>query len=183
MHDAPSAASILAMVKLSAKVNALDRCRILAEAKFLYESKHPETKRGAWGLISKGQRRPGPPAFVVLAAHLTGRSQREIRRAIAIWSRLTVAARVRLTGHKLSGNQSFLYSLAKLNPERQAAALDGVLALRGEKDTEPRSLKTPDNWKGQLEYSVSDYLRAVSDNDLIAELRARFFNSVGDNHV
>lgn len=162
MTRAASADNLLALVKIGTKVNVLERCRVLAEAKQVYITLHPETRKG--GKRKKLASRSGPPAFVRYAADLTGNSVRSIDLSISIWNGLSPDSRDRLSGLAISGNQRELQVLSRLPPDHQCAALDRLLA--GEATS----------FTGQLGKSlraVTPDLTAVSRRDLIAELWRR----------
>lgn len=157
-----SADHLLALVKLGIKVNALERCRVLAEAKNAYVKLHPETRHG--GKRNKHVARSGPPAFGSYAARLTGVSRQTISLCNSIWGRLSADSRDRLSGLPISDNQRELEALSRLPPDRQRQGLDHLMA--GEIDTFGGAERVA------CPPSTPDLTR-VSRRDLIAELWRR----------
>lgn len=157
-----SADHLLALVKLGTKVNVLERCRVLTEAKQVYVRLHPETRHG--GKLNKLAPRLGPPTFVNYAADLIGCSGRSICLAIAIWNGLSPDSRARLSGLAISDNQRELQALSRLSADHQRRELDRLMA--GEIDTFGGSVGI------ECPPPAPDLTR-VSRRDLVAELWRR----------
>lgn len=108
------------------ELTALDRARFLLERKRLYEALNPDAKHG-------GDRRSDQVAnlatwsFSEDIAEKTGLSERTVRRACELASKLSpdVVAQVRHT--PLASNQAALEALAKQPHERQLAAVAQLL--------------------------------------------------------
>ena len=155
--DRTQADNLLAVLRLGQKVRALDRCRILAEAKAAYLLLHPETRRG--GQRKKGRKVSGVPPFALYAAGLTGYSLRSILADIAIWNGLSAESRERLAASALSGNQRCLRAIAKLPHTQQAEAITRWQA-------DPSALDP-------LPCAAPPDLSAIPTRDLLAELIRR----------
>lgn len=109
------------------ELTALDRARFLLERKRLYEALHPEAKHGA-NQFTRGVANLATPSFSEDIAEKVGLSERSIRRACELASKLSpdVVAKVRHT--PLASNQAALEALAKHPYERQLAAVKLILA-------------------------------------------------------
>lgn len=109
------------------ELTKLDRARFLLERKRLYEALNPGSKHG-------GDRRSDQAAkmatwsFADDIGEKTGLSDRTVQRACEIASRLSPEAIKRITGTSLADHQASLEALAKQPAERQAQALDQMLA-------------------------------------------------------
>lgn len=159
----------------------LERCEALTELKAVYEDLYPEARKGG----DKGNQHTGGKkrqteifSFSQMAAEATGLSDRAIRLAVAIWTGLSISAKVRVRGTWIEGKQSELRTLSEASENIQAAVLDllfstppkagsvadALVLAEGRKLTDP-SEKTyraiVDKWKkfpiGQKRNFVSVY--------------------------
>lgn len=117
-----------------------DRAVFLARRKEIYDTLHPEAKRGAKGrqVIEKGQ----TANFAVWAksfskdtAERVGLSDRSVRLAVSIVSKIAPSLHEVIAGLPLADNQAELEALAKQGPERQAEV---VKLLTRDTDPLPR---------------------------------------------
>lgn len=107
-------------------LKGLERARFLAEWKRIYEARNPETRKGAHG-HNKGRLENGIFPFSRLAARKLGCDRSTVEKSVALFSRLTDAVRRRIAGTWIADKDSELRALAKLEPERQAAAVAAML--------------------------------------------------------
>lgn len=101
------------------ELNPLDRAAFLAERKAVYETLHPETKKGVAG----GKARQGSAtnmfSFAEDAAERTQLSAKTIRRAVQIHSKLSADVRRAVAGTELAHKEGELFALSRLAPKDQ----------------------------------------------------------------
>jgi len=112
---------------------ALDRCHHLHELKQVWERMYPQVKHGGDRKSIKRKRLPLDPdqpeifGFARATAEKIGLSERAIKLAVTIWTRLTPASRLRLTDTDLARKQTELKVLSEQKPAMQAKILDLIL--------------------------------------------------------
>jgi ParB family chromosome partitioning protein len=130
---------------------ALDRCQHLWVLKQVWERLHPETKRGARGLLkanekmTKRQSLPSGDAdpadirsddmpvvfgFSRAVVEEVGLCQRSIRDGVRIWTCLSPASRAALVGTELAEKMTELKALSEHGAAIQAAILNLILVER-----------------------------------------------------
>ncbi|MEQ8585221.1 MAG: ParB N-terminal domain-containing protein [Thalassobaculaceae bacterium] len=117
-----------------------DRAVFLARRKEIYDALHPEATPGAKGrqVIEKGQTANSAiwaKSFSQDTAERVGLSDRSVRLAVSIVSKIDPSLHDVIAGLPLADNQSELEALAKQGPERQA---DVVRLLTRDTDPLPR---------------------------------------------
>lgn len=109
------------------ELNPLDRAVFLSERKRIYEGLYPETVAGVAG----GKARQGSATEIISFAKDTaercGITERAVRLAVSIATKLTPEVRARIAGTDLVKKQAELLTLAKLAPAEQMAAVNLVL--------------------------------------------------------
>lgn len=115
------------------ELNPLDRATFLHERKALYEKLHPETKRGG----DRGNQHTGGKdrqteiiSFSRDTAERVGLTDRTVRMAVMIATRLAPDVKARIVGTALARNQSELLTLAKLPPEEQRLVAAELLSAQ-----------------------------------------------------
>lgn len=113
------------------ELSPLDRAVFLAERKRLYEALHPEARHGAQGGRGGKRNETDTMSFSKATAERCGLTERTIRRAVAIATRLTGDSRRRIAGTDLAKKQNELLALSRLDAADQAAVLDLLLPADG----------------------------------------------------
>ncbi len=108
-----------------AELTAAQRSKQLAKRKELYESLHPETKKGAQGggKNGKGTRKrteSDKMSFSEDTAAKTGKSKRTVERAVKVGEKLADDALFKLGSHPIANNQAELAKLAEYTAKEQA---------------------------------------------------------------
>ena len=114
------------------ELNKLDRAANLAELIAVYEELHPEIRHGG-DRKSQAARNKDEDQTAILAirseiAEKVGLSDRSIRRAVAIWTGLSPASRIRLPGTPFANDQAGLQMLSGLDAAMQKKVLDLLLS-------------------------------------------------------
>ena len=107
------------------ELTPLDRAAFLAQRKEVYEALHPEARHGG-DRRSPARNQTATMAiwsFSRDAAEKTGLSERSIRRAVRIWTRLGPEVVGRLRGTTVGASGKELEALAKLDPETRSKAV------------------------------------------------------------
>jgi len=109
-----------------AELTAAQRSKQLAKRKELYESLHPETRKGVAGGKASGESRKGSKrtsdkmSFVQDTAAKTGKSKRTVERAVKVGEKLADDALFKLGSHPIANNQAELAKLAEYTAKEQA---------------------------------------------------------------
>lgn len=112
-------------------LDPLDRAVFLARRKALHEKLYPEARHGAQGGRGGKRNETDTMSFSKATAERCGLTERTIRRAVAIATRLTGDSRRRIVGTDLAKKQSELLALSRLDAADQAAVLDLLLPADG----------------------------------------------------
>jgi ParB family chromosome partitioning protein len=113
----------------------------LARRKEIYEALHPGAKRGAAGNAAQGKNdltaRTAVRSFVADTAEKTGKSQRTIRKDVAVGEKLDGEAVDDILNTPVADNKSELKALSELPPEQQRTVAKKI------KSGEVKSVKEP----------------------------------------
>lgn len=124
------------------ELNPLDRAVFLWERQAIYVRLHPETKAGVAG----GKARQGSAtdimSFAADVAARCGLTERTIRRATFISTKLAADVRASLAGTHVAKNQAELLALAKLGHGEQRAVLAMLLGETPKAKTVKGALRT-----------------------------------------
>ncbi|MBB4018198.1 ParB family chromosome partitioning protein [Chelatococcus caeni] len=132
------------------ELSPLDHAAHLAERKRIYEELYPETRQGEAGAAARWMQRT-KLSFASEVAEKLRVSERDVRRSIARYSKISPDVRARIAGTWIADKGVDLDALAKLGPDEQRAVVDMILAggdapksvgaavkaLRGEREAKP----------------------------------------------
>lgn len=108
-------------------LSVLDEAKFLAERKAIYERLHPETKRGAQGGRGGKKNETDSESFSKTIAGRMGRSDRHIRRRVALWNALDPRVREQLELHPVADDAGQLLALAKQSATTQRSIASRIV--------------------------------------------------------
>lgn len=167
------------------ELNPLDRAVFLAERKSLYEALHPEAKKGGnRGNQHTGGRQTEIVSFSRDTAERCGLTDRTIRTAVMIATRLDPQVRATIAGTWISRNQSELLQLVKSESAAEQRAIVAELLAdtpKAKRVAEARRLvanapvpaeKHPDDKAFEALYSQWGRASAAAKRAFLARLQA-----------